>query len=86
MQVADDLLTLSEAAALTGLDVRAVRRRADRGTLRVQRRGGVRVVSVAELERAGLLGPQEGDVKRLAERVYDLEKRVEVLERNPPFR
>ena len=51
------LLTLSEAAAETGLSQKAIARRVERGTLRaVHDEHGRRVVPRAELDRAGLLG------------------------------
>lgn len=48
-------LTLSDAAEVCGTTKKALERRAERGTLDVGRRGGVRVVEVAELVRVGLL-------------------------------
>ncbi len=48
-------LTLSDAAEVCGTTKKALERRAERGTLGVGRRGGVRVVEVAELVRVGLL-------------------------------
>ncbi len=52
-----DLLTLREASAETGLSVQALRRRAERGTLRVIRspRDGLRRVPRDDLAKAGLL-------------------------------
>lgn len=46
--------TLSEVAERCGVSVAALRRRADRGTLRTVKRDGVRRVPRSELERAGL--------------------------------
>ena len=46
--------TLSEAAERCGVSVAALRRRADRGTIRTVKRDGVRRVPRSELERAGL--------------------------------
>lgn len=51
------LLTLSDAAEVCGTTKKALERRAERGTLEVSRRGGVRVVEVSELIRVGLLAP-----------------------------
>lgn len=51
------LLTLSDAAEVCGTTKKALERRAERGTIAVSRRGGVRVVEVAELIRVGLLAP-----------------------------
>lgn len=48
-------LTLSDAAVVCGTTKKALERRAERGTLEVARRGGVRVVEVPELIRVGLL-------------------------------
>lgn len=50
-------LTLADAAAVCGTTKKALERRAERGTLVVGRRGGVRVVEVTELLRVGLLAP-----------------------------
>ena len=50
-------LTLADAATVCGTTKKALERRAERGTLEVGRRGGVRVVEVAELMRVGLLAP-----------------------------
>lgn len=55
-------LTLSDAAAVCGTSKKALERRAERGTLTVARRGGVRVVEVAELIRVGLLDSDAGVV------------------------
>lgn len=51
------LLTLSDAAEVCGTTKKALERRAERGTIEVSRRGGVRVVDVSELIRVGLLAP-----------------------------
>ncbi len=58
-------LTLSDAAEVCGTTKKALERRAERGTLQVSRRGGVRVVEVPELIRVGLLGA-DADVRRPA--------------------
>lgn len=50
-------LTLADAAEVCGTTKKALERRAERGTLAVSRRGGVRTVGVAELIRVGLLSP-----------------------------
>ena len=52
-------LTLKEAADACGVSVKALQRRAERGTLRVVVRGGVRRVPVSELERLQLLPDAE---------------------------
>ncbi len=51
------LLTLSDAAEVCGTTKKALERRAERGTIEVARRGGVRMVEVSELIRVGLLAP-----------------------------
>lgn len=48
-------VTISEAAALTGLSKTAVRRRVERGSLPAVVRDGVRRIPLSELERQGLL-------------------------------
>ena len=49
------LLTLSDAAEVCGTTKKALERRAERGTLDVEWRGGVRMVEVSELVRVGLV-------------------------------
>lgn len=49
------LLTLSDAAEVCGTTKKALERRAERGTLAVEWRGGVRMVEVSELVRVGLV-------------------------------
>ena len=49
------LLTLSDAAEACGTTKKALERRAERGTLVVEWRGGVRMVEVSELVRVGLV-------------------------------
>lgn len=51
-----ELLTLPEAAVLTGLSVKALTRRIERGSLPAERHGGRRVVRKGELERRRLIG------------------------------
>lgn len=46
---------MREAAELCGVSLRALRRRADRGTLRVSKQEGYRTVAVDDLVEAGLL-------------------------------
>lgn len=62
--------TLREAAELCDTTVKALRNRADRGSLQTVLRDGERRVPHAELERAGLLPDTE---------VKDLRRRVELL-------
>lgn len=47
--------TIAEAAAVTGLTVKALRNRCDRGQLRFLVKGGVRRIPLVELRRAGIL-------------------------------
>jgi excisionase family DNA binding protein len=47
--------TVAEAAELTGATVKAIRNRCDRGQLRTVKRGGIRLIPLTELQRAGLL-------------------------------
>jgi site-specific recombinase XerC len=56
-------LTLSDAAEVCGTTKKALERRAERGTLAVSRRAGVRVVEVPELMRVGLLAA-DAEVRR----------------------
>jgi hypothetical protein len=48
-------VTIEEAAALTGLTIKALRNRCDRGQLRFVKRGNVRRIPISELVRAGIL-------------------------------
>jgi excisionase family DNA binding protein len=61
--VADRIVSIAEAARLTGLSKAAIRARVDHGELRAIRRGGVRRISVDELAERGLLDVNpHGDV------------------------
>jgi hypothetical protein len=51
--------TLRQAAELCGVTLTAMRRRADRGTVRTLQQDGIRRVPHSELERAGLLPDAE---------------------------
>jgi excisionase family DNA binding protein len=82
-----ETLTLSEAAERCGVSVAALRRRADRGTLRTLKRGGVRRVPRVELERAGLsvdapASPAEL-VRELAETIRRQERELAALRALP---
>jgi DNA-binding transcriptional MerR regulator len=79
--------TLSEAAERCGLSVAALRRRADRGTIRTVKRDGVRRVPRSELERAGLgveapATPAEL-VRELAETIRRQERELAALRALP---
>src|SRR3954447_8258701 len=52
-----DLVNVSEAAELTGLTAKALRRRLERGTLRAVKRRGRRMIPISELESHNLLAP-----------------------------
>jgi excisionase family DNA binding protein len=62
--VANRIVSIAEAARLTGLSKAAIRARVDHGELRAIRRGGLRRISVDELAERGLLdaNPHGGDV------------------------
>ena len=70
--------TLSEAAERSGVTVEALRRRADRGTLRTVKREGVRRVPRSELERAGL---RVGDPAHVSDVVRELTETIRRQER-----
>ncbi len=53
--MADRIVSIAEAARLTGLTRAGIRARVDRGELRAIRRGGLRRISVDELAECGLL-------------------------------
>ncbi len=61
-----ELYTIREAADLTGVSVHALRRRADRETIRTVKKNGKRYIPRQELERAGLrIGQGPATVKEL---------------------
>lgn len=66
--------SLTEAAEVCGVSVKALRRRADRGTLRVVVRDGIRRVPASELERAGLL--PDAEVRALRAEIERLEDQL----------
>jgi hypothetical protein len=85
------LLTIRDASRATGLSIKALRRRVERGTLPARMIEGRRRVPMSELLRAGLLvtgpgerqaphGPPSEAVSVLARRVAALESRVTALE------
>jgi excisionase family DNA binding protein len=53
--VPERIVSIAEAARLTGLSKDVIRARVDRGELRAIRRGGLRRISVDELAERGLL-------------------------------
>lgn len=85
------LLTIRDASRATGLSVKAIRRRVERGTLPATLVDGIRRVPMSELMRAGLLVRRPEDrrheapgsppaVEALTRRVAELEARVAELE------
>jgi excisionase family DNA binding protein len=66
------IVSIAEAARITGLPKDAIRRRVERGELRAIRRGGLRRISVDELAERGLLelasGGDSGDLLDRLER------------------
>lgn len=58
--VPERIVSISEAARLTGLPKDAIRGRVERGELRAIRRGGLRRISVDELAERGLLEGSAG--------------------------
>lgn len=73
------MLTLSDAAEVCGTTKKALERRAERGTVQVVRRGGVRMVEVAELVRVGLL--QQGAHAPVPARASAIDRPLAVLAR-----
>jgi hypothetical protein len=86
-------LTIRESSLATGLSVKALRRRIERGTLPAHLIAGVRRIAVSDLLRAGLLVPERPTnaapppapspqvVHSLVRRIAALEARVTMLER-----
>lgn len=71
------VMNLHDAAELCDTSYTALRKRADRGTLRTVKVGKTRMVPRSELERAGLLpGAEE---RRLAARVAELEAEIRTV-------
>lgn len=64
MGAAPRTLTVKEVAEATGLTVKAVRGRIERGTLPAVVRGGLRRVPYSELVRVGLVGAPGGAEKK----------------------
>jgi excisionase family DNA binding protein len=62
-----ETLTIREAAERCGLSYQAIRKKVDRGTIRVVKHDGVRRIPRVELERVGLWpGARMGDAPELA--------------------
>jgi excisionase family DNA binding protein len=80
--VPDRIVTISEAARLTGLPKAALLARVERGELRALRRGGLRRVSVDELAERGLLdGAPAGEATEQRELLDRLERQAEEIGR-----
>jgi excisionase family DNA binding protein len=88
--VPERIVSISEAARLTGLPKGVIRKRVDRGELRAIRRGGLRRISVDELAERGLLdgtggGADHGDLldrlERQAEELGRLRFQLEIAQR-----
>jgi len=87
-------LTIRESSLATGLSVKALRRRIERGTLPAHLIAGVRRIAVSDLLSAGLLvqerptdaapppAPSPQVVNSLVRRIAALEARVMMLERS----
>jgi hypothetical protein len=73
--VSDDVVTIDEAIALTGLSRRAVEGRVERGTLPSEKRGGRIFIQRQELYRQRLVRPDRGAVEEYV--VADLLDRLE---------
>lgn len=65
-----ETLTLRQAAELCGVSVKAMRNRADRGSIQTVLQGGERRVPRSELERAGLV--PDAELRQLREEVSRL--------------
>jgi excisionase family DNA binding protein len=78
--VPERIVSIAEAARLTGLPKEAIRGRVERGELRAIRRGGLRRISVDELAERGLLegGTAGSDSAELLDR---LERQAEEIGR-----
>ncbi len=71
--MAERIVSIAEAARLTGLTKAAIRARVDHGELRAIRRGGLRRISVDELAERGLLdvNAPAGDDGELLDRLQE---------------
>jgi excisionase family DNA binding protein len=75
--VPDRIVTISEAARLTGLPKAALLARVERGELRALRRGGLRRISIDELAERGLIdGGPSGDNPERRELLDRLERQA----------
>lgn len=72
-----EIFTIREAAEKCGLSYEAMRKRVDRGSVKTNLKGGVRLIHRSQLEEAGLWPvPQGGDPELLKEN-EELRKEVE---------
>jgi excisionase family DNA binding protein len=78
--VPERIVSITEAARLTGLPKEAIRGRVERGELRAIRRGGLRRISVDELAERGLLGGAAAAAES-AELLDRLERQAEEIGR-----
>jgi len=78
--VPERIVSIAEAARLTGLPKEAIRKRVDRGDLRAIRRAGLRRISVDELAERGLLDGSPGEADR-GELLDRLERQSEEIGR-----
>ena len=80
--MANRIVSIAEAARLTGLTKAGIRARVDRGELRAIRRGGLRRISVDELAECGLLDANgHGDGELDGELLERLESQAEEIGR-----
>jgi hypothetical protein len=78
---ADRLVTVEEAGRLSGLSKRAIQGRIERDTLRSERRGARRLVSLVSLYEQGLIPMDAGaTVSEMLSRIEALARRVGELE------
>ncbi len=82
-----ETFTIREAAARCGVSYQAIRKRVDRGSIRVVRKDGVRLIPRTELERTGLWpGPRSdapAELQRLQAENEDLRRELVQLRALP---
>ncbi len=82
------LVSISEAAELTGLSAKALRGRVDRGSLASVKRGGRRLIHLSDLQRHGLVRSAVTErelldrLERQAETIGELRARLAAAERH----
>jgi excisionase family DNA binding protein len=79
--VVENVLSIDEAASLTGLSRRALEGRIARGTLPAEKRGGRVFIDISDLHRLRLVGSSPQEAYVLSELLDRLERQAEEIGR-----